>query len=118
MPGLVLHQGAVVTCLHQIPATVPPTPRVFVSEMPVATTAVLPISGPCPFQVPVPGGTKPQPCTTIQWANLSTRVLVMGQPLLLQAPPGPGVGGGTCLSGPIPNGAAQVGAVQARVAAV
>jgi hypothetical protein len=85
-----------------------------VSTMPVATSPMLAVSPGCPFMA----GNKPQPCTTIQWANLSTRVLVMGQPLLLQAPPGPGQGGGGCLSGTIPNGPPIVKAMQARVAAI
>ena len=118
MPGLVLHVGAQVSCVHQIPATIPPAPRVFVNTMPVATAPVLPVAPGCPFQIPVPGGTKPQPCTTIKWANVSTRVLVMGQPLLLQAPPGPGVGGGMCLSAAIPNGPPVVKVVQPRVFAM
>jgi hypothetical protein len=118
MPGLVLHQGAGVTCLHQIPATVPGNPRVLVSGMPVATVPTFPVTGPCPFQIPVPPGTKPQPCLTIQWANVSARVQVMFQPVLTQAPPGPGVGGGTCMSGPIPNGPPTVVAVQPRVVAM
>ena len=118
MPGFVLHVGAQVSCLHQIPATIPPAARVFVSGMLVTTAPVLPVPPGCPFQIPVPPGTKPQPCTTIKWANLSSRVLVMGQPLLLQAPPGPGVGGGGCLSAAIPNGPPTVKAMQARVFAM
>jgi hypothetical protein len=118
MPGLVLHVGAQVSCLHQIPATIPPTPRVFVSTMAVATAPSLPVAPGCPFQVPVGATTKPQPCTTIKWANVSARVRVFGQPLLLQAPPGPGVGNGGCLSVAIPNGPANVKAMQTRVFAM
>jgi hypothetical protein len=118
MPGLVLHAGAQVACFHAAPATVAPAgPRVLVSGQPVATLATLPVAG-CPFQVPVPGGTKPQPCVTVNWLMVSARVLVNGQPVLLQTPPGPGTGPGLCKSAEqIPQGAPQVRAMQTRVIA-
>jgi len=39
----------------------------------------------CPFQIPVPGGTKPQPCVTIEWQAAATRVKVGGTAVLLQS---------------------------------
>jgi hypothetical protein len=115
MPGFFLHTGASVSCTHKAPAMIPPAqPRVTVSGMPVATlNAKITVAG-CPFQVPVGVGTKPQPCVTIQWANVSTRVTVMGQPVLLQANPGPGVG--VCQSAEqIPQGPPFVDSLQTRV---
>ncbi len=82
MPGLVVHQGAVVTCMHggQAQPTAP-NPRVLVSGMPVSTLATPYVVAGCPF-VP-PGGNGP--CVTAQWVAGATRVLVGGAPLVLQA---------------------------------
>ena len=120
MPGFLMHVNAVMTCFHQVGvATIPPTqPRVLVNGQPVATVAPPPtplatVAG-CPFQVPVPGGTKPQPCVTIEWAMPSTRFLVNGLPAALI--PAPGVGPGICKSAEqIPQGAPTVKVVQPRV---
>lgn len=119
MPGLMLHLGAQLVCTHQVPATIAPGQvRVSVNAAPVATLAnVVTVAG-CPFQVPVGAGTKPQPCVKVVWANVSSRVLVMGQPVLLQAPPGPGPGGAVCQSvEQIPQGPPTVRTVQSRVIA-
>ena len=114
MPGFVLHSNAVVQCTHGIPAQIPPVqPRVLVSGQPVATMASQLLVAGCPFTIP---GPKPQPCVTIRWLMPSARVLVMGQPALLQ--PAPGVGPGLCLSAEqIPNGPPMVSAMQPRVIA-
>jgi hypothetical protein len=104
-------------CTHAAPAQTAPTqPRVLVSGQPIATVAnVLAVTG-CPFQIPIGTGTKPQPCVTIKWANVSARVLIAGQPPLLQATPGPGAG--VCQSvEQIPQGPPVVSAMQARVTA-
>jgi hypothetical protein len=113
MPGFVLHTGAVVNCTHAIPAQITPVqPRVLVSGQPVATmSSQIFVSG-CPFTI----GPKPQPCVTVKWLMPAARVLVMGQPALVQPAPGPGPG--LCLSPEqIPNGPPLVGAVQPRVIA-
>jgi hypothetical protein len=116
MPGFILHVGAVMQCTHQAPATTAPVqPRVTVSAQPVAiTTNQLLVAG-CPFTVP---GPKPQPCVKVLWTMPSTRILVAGQPVLLQTPPGPGVGAGVCQSiEQIPQGPPTVSTIQARVTA-
>ena len=117
MPGLILHVGAVMQCTHMAPATTAPTqPRVTVSAQAVAiTTNQIVIAG-CPFQIPpVP---KPQPCVKVQWSMPSTRILVAGSPVLLQTPPGPGVGAGICQSvEQIPQGPPTVSTIQVRVIA-
>ena len=81
MPGFLLHVGAMEQCPHQIPINpVSGNTRVFVSGQPVVTLSdTFPIAG-CPFFV----GTKPQPCVRVQWTSAATRVLVNGQPPLLQ----------------------------------
>ena len=114
MPGFFLHVGAVMTCTHFAPVTIPPTqPRVVVSGQPVATaSALLTVTG-CPFQIPTPAGPVPQPCVTVQWANLSARVLIAGQPALLQATPG--TGAGVCFSATLlPAGPPNVTVMQQR----
>ncbi|HVF09192.1 MAG TPA: hypothetical protein VNA16_00205, partial [Abditibacteriaceae bacterium] len=109
-----LHVNAVIQCFHAAPvATAPTQGRVLVGGQPVATSANLLTVAGCPFALP---GTppKPQPCVRVQWTMLSTRVLINGQPALLQA--GPGVGAGTCLSvEQIPQGPPLVSAMQLRV---
>lgn len=112
MPGFLLHTGAALQCTHGMPAQIPPVqPRVLVSGQPVATMASQLLVTGCPFTIP---GPKPQPCLTIKWLMPTTRVLVMGQPGIVQ--PAPGVGPGLCLSPEqIPNGPPQVSAVQPRV---
>jgi hypothetical protein len=118
MPGLVLHSSAKVSCFHSATATVVPAgPSVQVSGSPVTTTSTLQVAG-CPFQVPIGTGTKPQPCITVSWSSVSTKVRVNGQALLLQTPPGSGPGAGICKTGEqIPQGAPQVQQMQTRVTA-
>ena len=120
MPGFLMHVNAVMTCFHQAgQATIPPTqPRVLVNGQPIATVAPPPVPlatvAGCPFQIPVPGGTKPQPCVTILWGMPSTRFLVNGLPAALV--PAPGVAPGICQSAEqIPQGAPTVKVVQSRV---
>lgn len=116
MPGLLLHVNAVMQCTHSAPATtVPAQPRVLVNGQPVATIANLITVAGCPFQIPVGAGTKPQPCVTVKWAMISARVLVNGQPALLQPSP-TGTGSGICQSvEQIPQGPPIIGMVQTRV---
>lgn len=95
MPGMLLHVGATVLCMHagQAQPTVP-NPRVRVGGQPVVTqTAPYVVAG-CPFTVP-PG--VPMPCVTAQWVTGALRVRAGGAPVLLQdsqavcAPNGTGV---------------------------
>lgn len=60
------------------------------------------VSG-CPFQVPIPGGTKPQPCVTVRWTSGAAQLRVNGTPVLLQS------SSGLCFSAEqIPQGAPMV----------
>jgi hypothetical protein len=80
MPGMVLHVGATVMCMHggQAQATVP-FPRVLVGGQPVVTQTG-------PFVVAGCGltGTPNPPCVSATFVSGATRVLVGGAPLLLQ----------------------------------
>jgi hypothetical protein len=92
--------------------TAPGTPRVRVSQQPVATMVDTSTVAGCPFQVPVPGGTKPQPCVTVQWLAPAARVTAGGQPVLLQTSPG------VCKSAEqIPQGPPTITVNQTRVLA-
>lgn len=113
MPGPVLHAGAVVMCPHGGSLNLAaPVPRVLLSGRPVAVISDPgPVAG-CPFQIPTPGGPKPQPCISTRWMVAATRVTVLGQPVLIN----PSVA--LCLSAEqIPGGPPSVLVCQARVIA-
>jgi hypothetical protein len=84
MPGPLYHVGAPAICPHGGQVTVISTnARVLVSGMPVATLADQCVVAGCAF-APV----KPQPCIRVQWFTPATRVLINGQPPLLQTSTG------------------------------
>ena len=115
MPGFLLHTGAVVQCTHLAPAAIPPSQtKVLVSAQPVATaSANITVAG-CPFQVPAGPTTKPQPCVTIKWTMIATKVMVGGKPALLG--PAPGAGAAICQSAEqIPQGPPTISQMQTRV---
>src|SRR5215203_4617291 len=109
MPGFLFHVGASAICPHggQV-STIPTNTRVLVSGQPVATLGdTYPVAG-CVFTVP---GPKPQPCVKVQWLVPAARVLVNGQPAILQTSTG------ICQSvEQIPQGPPTVIATQMRVA--
>lgn len=123
MPGFIVHVNAAMTCPHLLGKVLvaPGAPRVTMgpAAMVVATKTSLVTVGPgCPFQIPAPPGTKPQPCVKVRWANLSTRVKANGVALLLQEPlTGPGNGTAESIE-PIPAGPPIVNFVQGRVRAM
>jgi hypothetical protein len=108
MPGFLFHLGAVANCPHGGTINVITTNiRVLVSGQPVATVADQCLVAGCAFTVP-PG--KPQPCLKVQFLVPATRVLVNGQPALLNTSPG------LCLSPEqIPQGPPIISATQPRV---
>ena len=109
MPGPVYHVGAVAICQHggQV-QTISSNTRVLVSGMPVATIADQSLVAGCAFTV----GPKPSPCVRVQWLVPATRVLVNGQPVLLQP------SAGLCLSPEqAPQGAPIIASTQPRVIA-
>jgi hypothetical protein len=110
MPGFLVHVGAAVQCTHLAPVNAVTTnARVLVSGMPVVTLADTFLVAGCPFTLPTTPP-KPQPCVRVQWLVPATRVLVNGQPPILQA------SAGVCLSvEQIPQGPPAVVATQTRV---
>jgi uncharacterized Zn-binding protein involved in type VI secretion len=108
MPGFLLHVGATAICPHGGQVTIiPSSPRVLVSGQPVATLADTTLVAGCAFTVPP---AKPQPCIKVQWIAGAVRVMVGGQPALLQTSPG------LCQSAEqIPQGPPTVIAGQIRV---
>lgn len=113
MPGPVLHASATVSCPHGAPLTiVPSAPRVTVSGLPVAVLTDQGMVAGCPFNVPVGGVTKPQPCISTRWMLGATRVTSGGQPVLINPV------GALCLSAEqIPGGPPTVSSSQTRVVA-
>src|SRR5258708_21686235 len=80
MPGFLLHVGATVQCTHAGTAQpTAPNPRVTVSGQPVTTQPAPYVIAGCPFNVLG----APSPCVTAQWMTAATRVMALGQPVLL-----------------------------------
>lgn len=108
MPGFLMQVGASAICPHggQV-SVVSSNFRVKAGGQPLATLAdTFTVAG-CAFTVP---GPKPQPCVKLQWLVPASRVMVGGQPAILQASTG------LCLSAEqIPNGPPNVVATQVRV---
>ncbi|MGN6809843.1 MAG: hypothetical protein ACTHMP_03140 [Thermomicrobiales bacterium] len=113
MPGPLVHVLASGNCPHGGKIALQTTnTRVFVNGMAVITaTDLLSIAG-CPFQIPVPPGTKPQPCVIARVVPAG-RVFINGvQAALVNSP-----GGGVCQSiEQIPQGA-PILVTQTRVVA-
>ena len=82
MPGHLLHENAIVQCLHA-PGQANPTQtdrRVKVSGQKIVTQAApYTISG-CSLPPPTAGN---GPCVTATWTSAATRVRASGQPVLL-----------------------------------
>ncbi len=83
MPGYLLHENAIVQCLHS-PGQAKPTKtdlRVKVSGQKIVTQlAPYTISG-CSLPPPPSGN---GPCATAKWTSAATRVKASGQPVLLK----------------------------------
>lgn len=107
MPGFLFHVGASAICPHGGQVQVISTnTRVLVNGTPVATMGDQYMVAGCVFTV----GPKPQPCIKVQWLVPATRVLINGQPAILQ------LSTGLCQSAEqIPAGPPTVIATQTRV---
>lgn len=103
MPGPLYHVGATAICPHggQV-TTISSNARVMVGGMPVATFADTSLVAGCAF-TPV----APQPCLRVQWIVPATRVVVMGQPVLLQSSTGLCIGPTQAPQGPVIIAATQ-----------
>jgi len=110
MPGTLVHVGATVLCAHGAPVqTVPGSPRVLASGMPVATMADQFLVTGCPFVLP---GGAPSPCLRVQWLAPAVRVLVNGMPPILNT------SAGLCLNpAQVPQGPPLVVTTQPRAVA-
>lgn len=110
-PAPAIAVGASIMCPHGGVATVVTTnTRVLAGGTPVSVLTDQHVVAACPFQVPAPGGTKPQPCLTLRWTVGASRVQVLGQPVLEQASVGLAYS-----AEQIPQGAPVVTATQPRV---
>jgi uncharacterized Zn-binding protein involved in type VI secretion len=107
MPGPLFHFGGTAICPHGGQVTVISTnTRVLVSGQPVATLSDNYLVAGCAFTA----GPKPQPCVKVQWLVPATRVLVNGQPAIIQTSMG------ICQSvEQIPQGPPTIVACQPRV---
>ncbi len=109
MPGPVVQLGALTICPHggQVNAVTSNT-RVLVGGAPAVTQTDTFLVAGCVFAV----GPKPQPCVVARWMVVSTRVTVMGQPVVIQG------GTGLCFSAEqAPQGPPTVMTAQPRVVA-
>jgi uncharacterized Zn-binding protein involved in type VI secretion len=109
MAGPLFHVGGVAICPHggQM-MTLPGSPRVLVSGMPVATLADQYLVAGCAFTIP-----PPQPCLMVEWLTPATRVLVNGTPPITQA------SNGLAISATgVPQGPPIVVSSQTRVSAL
>jgi hypothetical protein len=80
MPGLVVHFGATVNCMHGgLAQPLVLSPRVLVSGQQVVTLAT-------PYDVITCGlaATSTPPCVTAQWISGATRVFADGSPVIIQ----------------------------------
>lgn len=97
MPGPLFHVGATAMCTHagQV-QTISSNTRVLVSGMAVATMADQFVVAGCPFML----ASSPHPCIKIQWLVPATRVLINGQPAILQTSTGLGLAADQAPQGP------------------
>ena len=107
MPGFLFHVNATAMCPHAGRVQViSSNTRVMVSSLPAATLGDTYLVAGCPFTV----GPKYQPCIKVQWLVPSGRIMINGQPAILQT------SSGLCQSAEqIPQGPPQIVATQTRV---
>ena len=97
MPGFVLPSTVSMACPHGGQIVIPPPPpKVLANGGSAMTPKDL-------LQWSIVGCTSPAQCVKVAWVNLSARVKLYGQPILVQAPaPPPPLtpGNGTCSGAP------------------
>jgi hypothetical protein len=107
MPGFLVQQGATVNCLHAGGAQpVIVNPRVLVSGQPTVGLSGQWLIAGCTLPPPAAAN---GPCVSAVWTSGTTRVLSLGQPLVIQG------GTATCLPTGLPLLAT---ATQTRVSAI
>jgi hypothetical protein len=97
MPGFMYNVTAVTICPHggQVQA-IPSSPMVLLSGMPATTIADQFVVAGCAFMI----GPTPHPCVKVQWLVPATRVLVNGQPAIIQTSVGLALGPDQAPQGP------------------
>ncbi len=97
MPGFVLPSTVSMTCPHGGQIIVPPIPPKVVAN----GGSMIPLSNLAQWSVV--GCSVVPPCVKVAWVNVSARVKIFGQPVLVQAPaPPPPLtpGNGSCSGAP------------------
>lgn len=107
MPGPAVTVAASALCPHGGTVTIVSTNARVIAGAPIATLADQFTVAGCAFTVP-PG--VPQPCLLVQWTTPAARVLIEGQPPILQASTGLAIS-----ATGVPGGPATVVATQPRV---
>jgi hypothetical protein len=83
MPGFLVHVGAQVMCAHGGQAQpTSPNPRVTVSGQPTVTIVAPYMVAGCTLPPPTAAN---GPCVSATWTSGTTRVLSLGQPLVVQS---------------------------------
>lgn len=109
MPGFLYNVGATATCTHGGMITaIAAAPRVLVMGMPATTISDPFLVAGCAFAI----AGAPHPCVRVQWLVPATRVLINGQPAVLQTSVGLGLAPDQA-----PQGPPSVIATQTRVIA-
>lgn len=109
-PVPILNTAATVTCPHGGTVVLTTSNSTVLADgAPVLLQSDVHTVAGCPFQVPIPTGTKPQPCVTVRWLVGAQSTRVNSTPVLLQSSVG------LCLSAEqIPQGPPTVVSVQPR----
>ena len=109
MPGPLFHAGATGNCPHGgIISAISSNTRVLVNGMAAVTVSDFTSISGCPFII-MPAN-KSQPCVKVQWITPATKVLICGQPAVLQT------SSNLCLSAEqIPQGQGMINNNQTRV---
>lgn len=83
MTSFVLTQSATIMCPHGGTVTMIPSQfQVMADGSPVLVLSDTGTVAGCPFQIPTPGGPKPQPCVTVRWMVSIARWTIGGTPVL------------------------------------
>ena len=113
MGDYLLDVSSQLSCPHTGSVSIQAKHSVTVHGQSVVTLSDLCSVAGCTFQIPIPGGTKPQPCTVVRWIVPATRVRVDREPVLLETSTA------LCQSAEqIPQGAPTVSSTQTKVKGV
>ncbi|QNQ10305.1 hypothetical protein [Sphingomonas alpina] len=97
IPSPLVTLDAVAVCPHGGRIAATSRGRVRVGRVPVVTMFDPCLIAGCPFFV----GDRPDPCVSVRWVGRTTRVLIGGQPAVLQAGAGIALNAGQVPAGPV-----------------